>query len=104
MKPGKRDIPVRIKISGRQLSELQRHTWHMIEAFGLDSKIDNYKGVRPMSLYSWDLDCILDVLSLVLDDENEYPDKEDKGYLMLHELYVELKKADKEVNGYKYRK
>ena len=47
----------------------------MIEAFGLDSKIDNYKGVRPMSLYSWDLDCILDVLSLVLDDENEYPDK-----------------------------
>ncbi len=43
MKPGKRDIPVKIKISGRQLSELQRHTWHMIEAFGLDSKIDNVK-------------------------------------------------------------
>lgn len=104
MKPGKRDIPVRIKISGRQLSELQRHTWHMIEAFGLDSKIDNYKGVRPISLYSWDLDCILDVLSMVLNDENEYPDKEDEGYLRLHELYVELKKADKEVNGYKYRK
>lgn len=41
---------------------------------------------------------------MVLDDENEYPDKEDEGYLRLHELYVELKKSDKEVNGYKYRK
>jgi len=74
----------------------------MIEAFGLDSRIDNYKGVRPISLYSWDLDCILDVLSTVLDDENEYPDKEDEGYLKLHELYVKLRKADKEVNGDKY--
>jgi len=42
MKPGKRDIPIKIKISGRQLSELQEHTWKMIEAFGLDTKIDNY--------------------------------------------------------------
>ena len=99
MKPGKNDIPVRIKITGKQLSELQRHTWHMIEAFGLDSKIDNYKGVRPISLYSWDLDCILDVLSMVLDDEKEYPDKEDEGYVKLHKLYVDLKKAYKETYG-----
>ncbi len=104
MKPGKNDIPVKIKITGIQLSELQRHTWHMIEAFGLDSKIDNYKGVRPISFYSWDLDCILDVLSMVLEDENEYPDKNDEGYTSLKELYLTLKRADKETNAYKYKK
>ena len=71
----------------------------MVEAFGLDSKVENYKGVRPISLYSWDLDCILDVLSVVLEDEKEYPDKEDEGYLKLHELYVDLKSAYKETYG-----
>ena len=49
MKPGKNDIPVKLKISGRQLKELQKHTWQMCEAFGLDGKIENYKGTRPIS-------------------------------------------------------
>lgn len=48
MKPGKNDIPVKIKISGIHLDELQRHTWLMTEAFGLDTKVSNYKGVRPI--------------------------------------------------------
>jgi len=96
MKPGKNDIPVRLKISGKQLKELQKHTWQMCEAFGLDVKIENYKGTRPISLYSWDLDCIIDVLYMALDDEKEYPDKKDEGYQKLHELYVNLKKAYKE--------
>jgi hypothetical protein len=99
MKPGRNDVPVRIRISGRQLIELQRHTWQIIEAYGLDTKIDNYKGARPISSYSWDLDCILDVLSMALDDEKKYPDKEDDGYLKLHDLYTDLKKAYKETYG-----
>ncbi len=96
MKPGKNDIPINRKISGRQLEELQKHTWQMCEAFGLDRKIENYKGTRPISFYSWDLDCILDVLDMTLDDEKEYPDKKDEGYIKLYELYVDLKKAYKE--------
>ncbi len=68
----------------------------MCEAFGLDTKIEKYKGTRPISFYSWDLDCILDVLSMVLDDENEYPDKNDDSYTKLHGLYMDLKKAYKE--------
>ncbi len=99
MKPGKNDIPVKVKISGRQLEELQKHTWQMCEAFGLDNKIENYKGTRPISLYSWDLDCIIDVLWLALNDKEEYPDKEDEGYILLHDLYVYLKKAHKEIHG-----
>jgi len=96
MKPGKNDIPIERKISGRQLEELQKHTWQMCEAFGLDRKIENYKGTRPISFYSWDLDCILDVLDMALDDEKEYPDRKDEGYIKLYELYVDLKKAYKE--------
>ncbi|OQX76914.1 MAG: hypothetical protein B6D64_09035, partial [Bacteroidetes bacterium 4484_276] len=76
--------------------ELQKHTWQMCEAFGLDSKIDNYKGTRPISLYSWDLDCIIDVLDMALDDEDEYPDKNNEGYTKLHELNMYFKKAYKE--------
>lgn len=96
MKPGKNDIPVKLKIFGRQLEELQKHTWQMCEAFGLDRKIENYKGTKAISFYSWDLDCILDVLDMVLDDEKEYPDKKDEGYIKLYELYEDLKKAYKE--------
>jgi hypothetical protein len=33
---------------------------------------------------------------MALDDEKEYPDKEDEGYIRLHQLYVALKKAYKE--------
>ena len=93
MKPGKNDVPVKIKITGRQLEELQKHTVDMCEAYGLDRKIENYKGSRPISLYRWDLDCIIDVLDTALDDEKEYPDKKDDGYIKLQELHVNLKNA-----------
>jgi hypothetical protein len=91
MKPGKNDIPIKVKISGLQLTELQKHSCHMIEAFGLDTRVGNYKGKRPISFYNWDLDCIFCVLDMVLNDEKEYPDKEDEGYLKLQELYLYLK-------------
>jgi len=97
MKLGKNDIPLKIKISGMQLEELQKHTWQMAESFGLDTKIENYKGKRPISLYSWDLDCILDVLNMVLNDQKEYPNNKDKGYLKLSELYTHLKAMNTEL-------
>ena len=93
MKPGKNDTAIQCKISGRQLEELQKHTWLMCEAFGLDRKIANYKGKRPISFYRWDLECLLDVLDTALSDEMEYPDKQDVGYINLHELYMNLKQA-----------
>jgi hypothetical protein len=99
MKPGKNDIPIKIKISGIQLDELQKHSWHMIEAFGLDTRVDNYKGIRPISFYSWDLDCNLGVLDMVLNDENEYPDQEDEGCIKLQELYINLKNEHKKTYG-----
>lgn len=99
MKPSKNDIAIKIKISGRKLDELQKHTALMCESFGLDNKIFNYKGKRPIKLYHWDLDCLLSVLEFVLKDETEYPDKKDEGYLQLQQLYLELQKLALETYG-----
>jgi len=46
MKPGSRDIKVKMLIAGKELEELQKHTWLMCEAFGLDRRIEKYKGNR----------------------------------------------------------
>ncbi len=80
MKPGSKDIKLEILISGEELSELQRHSCHMVEAFGLDRRIDNYKGKRPIGLYRWNFDCILAVIEYVIDDPKEYPDNQPKKY------------------------
>lgn len=91
MKPGPGNIKLEILISGDELSELQRHTYHMAEAYGLDRCIENYKGKRPIGLYSWDFDCLLAVIEIVLDDPADYPDKEDPGYVALKNLLYRLK-------------
>ena len=93
MKPGKGDISVCMKISGLQLTELQRYSVEMCEAYGLDGKIEKYMGTRPISLYRWDLDCILDVLDLALDDNTAYPSQDSPSYLALSSLRESLKRA-----------
>ncbi len=46
----------RLLISGDELRELKRHTGAMAEAFGLDRKIESYKGTRPLTLWQKDAD------------------------------------------------
>ena len=91
MKPGSKDKKLQILISGEELSELQRHTWQMAEAFGLDRRIENYQGKRPIGLFSWDFDCLLAVIEDALDDPKEYPDKTEPGYKALKSLFIRLK-------------
>ncbi|MFZ1986864.1 MAG: hypothetical protein WAU91_20805 [Desulfatitalea sp.] len=91
MKPGSKDIKLNILITGEELNQLQRHTYQMAEAFGLDRRIDNYRGTRPIGLYSWDFDCLLAVIEGALEDEKHYPDKDDAGYKALMNLYLRLK-------------
>ena len=52
MKPGKKDIPYKVLITGLELVVLHKLTWCMCEAFGLDRKIAAYKGTRPITLYA----------------------------------------------------
>ena len=66
-------MPYRVLITGRELEELKKHTWQMAEAFGLDRRIEMYQGKRPITLYAWDLDCLVDVMADALAVSTEYP-------------------------------
>src|SRR5438874_10763282 len=91
MKPGSRDIRHKLLITGDELTELKRHAYSMAEAFGLDRKIEDYKGTRPLTLYRWDLDCLMDVIESELRDAKQYPDKNAPGYLALKRLEDRLR-------------
>jgi hypothetical protein len=82
----------RLLIGGDELRELKRHTGAMAEAFGLDRTIESYKGSRPLTLYRWDLECLLDVIDVVLRDERKYPDRTAPGYLALKALGERLRR------------
>ncbi len=90
IKPGSRDIKVNMLISGEELEELQKHTWSMAEAFGLDRRIEQYKGQKPIGFYRWDMDCLIDVLSMALGDSEEYPNHKSSDYLALKNLSEKL--------------
>ena len=68
MKPGKNDKRYKIRITGLELEVLHRLTYMMCEAYGLDRKIEAYKGTRSITLYSWDLDCLEAVTANALRD------------------------------------
>ncbi|MDZ7832811.1 MAG: hypothetical protein U5L07_13735 [Desulfobacterales bacterium] len=96
MKPGSKDIKLKVLITGDELFELQRHSYQMVEAFGLDRRIENYQGKRPIGLYSWDFDCLLAVIECALEDKKEYPDRDAPEYKALMSLYLRLKEENRE--------
>jgi len=55
IKPGANDQKVFILITGDQLAELQRHSWLIADAFGLDTRIEKYQGRKPIGIHQWDL-------------------------------------------------
>src|SRR6516225_5711173 len=89
----------RLLISGDELRELKRHTGAMAEAFGLDRKIESYKGSRPLTLYRWDLECLMSVIDLALRDERDYPDRTAPAYLALKGLGERLHREYETVYG-----
>ncbi len=96
MKIGKYDRKIYILITGLELGELQRHVWMMAESFGLDRRIANYQGKRPIGLYRWDIECLTDVMDSALEDPEYYRSKTSDGYLALAELRDRLKRIYKE--------
>ena len=69
MKPGPSDVKLAILITGDELHELKRFTIDLVEAFGLDRRIEAYSGKRPIGFHSWDIDCLLAVLDNALKDQ-----------------------------------
>lgn len=86
LKPGSNDIPYKILITGQELIELKKFTGGMCEAFGLDDRIERYKGTRPIGFYRWDLDCLEAVTKEALNDDEEYPEKSGLGYEAMKSL------------------
>ena len=73
-----------------ELVELKRITWLMSESFGLDARIENYQGKRPIGLYRWDFDCLLVVIDDALKDREIYADTSASGYRALAQLFSRL--------------
>jgi hypothetical protein len=86
MKPGKHDRKHQVLITGAALRELQR--LDMPESFGLDRRIERYRGTRPIGLYRWDLECLLATLSLAADGRD--PRVSAKGRVTLQALLDRL--------------
>lgn len=86
IKPGSKDRKVTLLISGEELTELRRMTWLMSDSSGLDTRIEDYRGKRPIGLYSWDCECLLAVIDHALKDDKEYPDPTNSGYNALTQL------------------
>ena len=86
VKPGSRDRKASILITGMELDELQRFDWMIAEAFGLDRRIANYQGVRPIGLYRWDIECLVDVINSVLDDPEYYPTQDSPEHQTIKNL------------------
>jgi len=62
----------------------------MTEAFGLDRKIEKYKGTRPLSLYRWDLECLRDVVDLAFRDERDHQGRSAPDFSALKSLSERL--------------
>lgn len=90
MKPGSNDRRYPILITGLELEELQKFTWMMAEAYGLDRRIGNYQGTRPIGLWRWDMDCLIDVITSALEDKREYPVQSGPRYKALKSLLGRL--------------
>jgi hypothetical protein len=99
VKPGRNDKKLEILIAGEELDELQRFTYQMSEAFGLDRRIGNYVGKRPIGLYAWDVECLLAVIDSALEDPSEYPDPSSPGHQALARLHERLADGSQRVHG-----
>lgn len=96
MKLGSKDKPYKILITGPELAELKKFTWDMIEAFGLDRRIEKYQGKRPIGFYRWDLDCLEAVTESALGNTKEYPERSGPGYDAMKKLHERIKRLHEE--------
>jgi hypothetical protein len=91
LKPCPGDIRHKILIGGDELRELKRHALAITEAFGLDRKIERYQGTRPLTLFRWDIECLMDMIEYELANVREYPDRNAPEFLALESLGKRLR-------------
>ncbi len=97
MKPGPNDVKLVILITEDELHELQRFTTDMVEAFGLDRRIEAYSGKRSIGFYRWDVDCLMAVMENALKDPRAYKDRNSSSYAALKRLHGRLQEEYRRV-------
>jgi hypothetical protein len=103
MKPGRYDRKHQLLIRGAELRELKE--LDLPESFGLDRRIERYQGKSSLGLYRWDLEYLLDSLSMVLEGHyyGKLPAKRRPTVQSLHDrLRAEYDSAygqDRDVSG-----
>lgn len=86
MKPGKPDRTQHVRMTGAELRALKRRD--LSETFGLDRRIAQYEGKRPIGLDQCDLDCLLAVVSIAIDGYDPFVSRQ--GRLTLKRLHDRL--------------
>jgi hypothetical protein len=92
MRPCPNDKKILLAISEDELDELQNISWAMSECFGLDRRIENYRGKQPIGLYSWDFECILGAVEYALNRGQESAGLTVSGRTILTQLSCRLQK------------
>jgi len=90
LKPGKYDHRHQVLIKGAELRVLKELS--LPESFGLERRVERYQGKRPIGLYHWDLECLLDTLSLETTDRPLHPRPSGRDLAALQSLYDRLRK------------
>jgi hypothetical protein len=90
VKPGKYDRRHHVLISGDELRELKLLA--LPESFGLEGRLQRYEGKRPIGLYRWDLECLLETLSLEMTDRPLHPRLRKKDIGVLRSLHDRLRR------------
>jgi len=90
LKPGKYDRRHQVLIKGAALRVLKELS--LPESFGLERRVERYQGKRPIGLYRWDLECLLDTLSLETTDRPLHPRLRGRDLAALQSLYDRLRK------------
>ncbi len=90
MKPGKYDRKHQVLIAGAELRELK--LLDLPESFGLERRLQCYEGKRPIGLYRWDLEYLLDALSLEMRESPHHPRLRRKDLDALRSLHDRLRK------------
>lgn len=98
MRPSKKDIKLDILIAGQELEALKELTYGMAEAYGLDRRIERYKGTRPIGFYMWDMDCLLDVIAIAIERDKSLEPQEISA---LESLLIRLREASSATWGVK---
>ena len=79
-----------VLITGDELAELKKYTIYFAECPGLDRRLANDKGKRPLGLDQRDLRCLTSIITLLLHNPNHYPNPKAPECKLMQQLLARL--------------